>query len=194
MASRSIRYLTLSQLCFFIFVILCISLMPDFLFSRDEGGISNFGVHRATILPFTLAFLGSSLLILKAARFIPSSSKLYNRLRYGLYILACLILSVLASTYPYKLNKTLDNLHILIGLMLFYYEMGFAIWLTLVVKRKRVNFLLLIIQSLGFFMGLLTLINVIHLLFVAQVITSLGFGLLIIYSVGQLMQSNDSKH
>ncbi|MGA3150323.1 MAG: hypothetical protein ABSD10_01725 [Candidatus Saccharimonadales bacterium] len=186
MANKVVRYLVLSQLSLFIFLGTCIALLPRFLFERNEGGVSNYGVHAATIVPYSLAFLLCGVFILQAARYIPRTTQSLNCLRYALYALAGLLFLVLATTYPYKINSTLRIIHIISGVMIFCFEMVMAVWLVMVLVKDRVNISLLAAQLVGFFIAFFTLIGAAHLLFVAQSITGMAFGALLIRIGSQL--------
>ncbi len=188
MANKVVRYLVLSQLSLFIFLGICIVLIPRFLFDRNEGGVSNYGIHRVTVVPYTLAFLLCGIFVMLAARFIPHTTKLFNCLRYALYALACLLLLGLATTYPYKINTTFQYLHIASTITIFCFEMAMAIWMIFALLRDRVNIILLAAQVSGFLIAFFTFIGTIYLLFVAQIITSLAFSALLIRSGRQLIQ------
>jgi len=47
------RDLLVSQCTFFAFLALCIVLMPGILFRRNEGGMSNYGIHTVTVIPYS---------------------------------------------------------------------------------------------------------------------------------------------
>jgi hypothetical protein len=173
------RYLAFSQLSLFSFLIICTVITPDFLFKSHEGGASNYGVHSTTVVPYTLAFLLCSIFIVRAAHLLASVAHL-RRFRYALYVLACLFLLVLVSTYPYKLNGFLDNVHIGTAIVLFYFETGMAIWIALVLLKDLLSKTLLIIEIAGFLTASFSLGGAVHILFVGQVITAVSFGALLV--------------
>src|SRR5687768_5459989 len=45
----------------------CVPLMPDFLFSSTMGGVSNYGVHARTVVPYSAGIVISAGLLLTAA-------------------------------------------------------------------------------------------------------------------------------
>src|SRR5271167_3737035 len=94
----------LSQCTFFAFLLMSIALLPGFLFTRNERGLSNLGIHLRTVVPYTLAFAGSSFFILRAAGEAPASGAVSGRFRRLLYVLGTLLVLVLASTWFYKRN------------------------------------------------------------------------------------------
>jgi len=179
MSSKVARYLALSQLSLFGLLAICTVIMPSFLLKHHEGGASNYGVHATTIVPYTLAFLLCSIFIVRAARLLVSIKNL-KRFRYALYTLAGLFLSVLITTYPYKINNFLDNLHIGTAIVLFYFETGMAIWMALVLLKDKLSIALLTVEIIGFFIAFFSLWGAVHILFVAQIITAVSFGALLI--------------
>lgn len=172
------RYIGLSQLSFFAFLSVCIIIMPGFLLERNEGGVSNDGVHWQTVVPYTLAFLLCSIFLMRAA-FVLRQLQTSGRLCAALLIVAGSLLLVLGSTYPYKLNVMFKDIHIAAGVELFCLEIGLAFWLTFTFLRSAPGVVLLTIQIAGFLLAALTLAGRLHLLFVSQIITSLAFGLIL---------------
>ncbi len=178
MTNKVVRYLILSQLSLYGFLGICSFINPEFLFG--EGGVSNYGVYRTTVVPFTSAFLLSGMFLILASRCIPKSPVTSLRIRRALWVQALLLFAVLLSTYPYKLNHTYKYMHITAGVLLLIFNVILVSWVTLRVYRDKINILLLIGEFVGFLITLLTLLGVIHWLFVAQVLTSLFFGVFII--------------
>jgi len=154
--------------------------MPHFLFERNEGGISNFGVHRLTIIPFSLAFLACSICLAQTAHLLKPKTSIAKQFRMILIGFSALLFLTLLSTYPYKLNQRLDEVHIWTGISLFYAELSAAVWLTLRVLKNRLGYLLFFVGSAGFVLATLTFFGLIHLLFVSQIVTAAAFGLLLI--------------
>lgn len=188
MSHKVIRYLALSQLSLVVFLGICFALIPRFLLQGNEGGVSNYGVNSTTVLPYSVAFLLSGLLVLKAAYYLPRSTQAFNHFRQLLYTLAALLFLVLVSTYPYKLSVALKDLHIGAAALLFCFETAFSIWLVLVLQEDRTSSLLLTVQMVGFLLAFLSLIKFVHLLFIAQMITGVAFGSSLIYGGWRLVQ------
>ena len=143
-------YLALSQLSLLSFLTLCIVLLPGFLFSRNEGGVSNYGIHEPTVVPYTLGSSLCAIFIAQAAHYIAHGTKAHGSFRYSLYILAGLLLFSLVSTYRYKVNSTYKNIHIIAGILLFCFEMAMATWMALIIARDRTSIMLLAVQAGGF--------------------------------------------
>jgi uncharacterized membrane protein len=187
MQRKATRLVLLSQLCLNGFLLVCTLLMPQFLFERDEGGVSNFGVHALTVVPFSLAFgLGGALLLL-AVRGIPRRSKTRQReLQSVLSLLGALLFLVLVTTYPYKVNRFFDNLHIAAAILLFVAELAAGAWFA-VSRNDTLNLTLFAVQIVGSLAALLTLAGVLHVLFVAQLLAGLSFGALLVRTVSQML-------
>jgi hypothetical protein len=190
--ARVVRYIAISQISFFACLSVCAIIMPGFLLERNEGGVSNYGVHWQTVMPYTLAFLLCSIFLALAAFKLPRS-QFSGRFRVALLIVAGSLLLVLCSTYPYKLNATFKDTHIATGIELFCLEMVLAFWLALTFLRDWRGALLLAVQIAGFLLATLTLFGTLHVLFVAQMVTSLAFGLLLWQSAKRLLVSQTSR-
>jgi hypothetical protein len=187
MASKVTRYLILSQLSLYVFLGICIVIMPAFVFNHNEGGASNYGVHFSTVAPYTLGFLLSTICIIQSGRLIPGGAKTASRFRQALYVLAGLQLVVLASTYSYKSSLAVDHLHVMSVILTFLFDMVFAGWMIATVLKDKTAVWLFAIEFAGFLLGVGSFIGAIHLLFLAQVVTGLAFGGLLIRSGQKLV-------
>jgi hypothetical protein len=185
---RVSRYLVISQLGFFAFLAICLALVPRSLVDHNEGGVSNFGVTAATRIPYTLAFLTGALFILMAGHATPRITPTRNSFRRGLFTLGALFLAVLASTYPYKVDVTFKDAHIVIATLLIAFELAMSMWLVYETPRHWIPILLLVVQATGCLLALITLIGILHLLLVAQLLAGAAFGVLLVRSGRQLVQ------
>ncbi len=164
-------------------------MVPHVLLASDEGGVSNYGVYGKTVVPFTIALVACGVFILMAAQIAPRTPTLLERFRCALQILGLLFLLLLTTTYPYKLNSTLKDVHVGVGSILFLFEMAMGIWMTVVLQSDWITVQLLLLQSIGFLLALSTLIGVLHILFLSQIIASLAFGVLLVRMAFQLESS-----
>ena len=194
MGSRVSRYLLMSQVSFLALLAICVAITPGFLFERDEGGVSNFGVTPATRIPYTLAFLMCATFLLLAGHATPRRPPILDQFRRALFILGTLFVLVLVSTYPYKVNATLKDIHIMMGVLLIAFELAISSWLTFAIPRNSINILLLLIQAAGCLLALATLIGALHLLFLAQLMASAAFGVLLVRAGQQLVQRSLIEH
>lgn len=177
MPRAATRYIVWSQVGFYTFITICTIISPEFLFERNEGGMSNYGVHAKTVIPFTLAFLSSMVLVAMAAHVLSRRIKL----KVILYAFSILLLLVMLSTYPYKVNDFYRQLHIVTGILLVSFETVVSIWLATAI-RDHIATILLAFQVVGSVLALLTLVGVFHILFITQIITGVAFGALLVYS------------
>ena len=157
------------------FLVLSISLHPGFVFKGNEGGISNYGIHLRTAIPYSVAFALGALSTFKAAgtRTFPSVA------RIGLLVYAVLLLMTLVSTYAYKLSYGLKLVHVSVAVVLISFEVLASTWSCLRV-RSRGTAALFAVVVVGFIVVGLTFIGVAHLLFIGQALTTLGFAGLMI--------------
>ena len=182
-----VRDLLFSQVSFFACLGICLLISPTLLFERNEVGVSNYGVMAATAVPFTIGFLLCAMFIAMAARLTPRHPLPLGRFRHALFALGGLLLLVLASTYPYKINVELKDAHIVAGGLLISFEMVTSLWLTLRLSWNWKSLLLLVAQATGCVLALITLVGVLHLLLLAQLIASGAFGVLLVRGGQQLL-------
>ncbi len=171
-------YLLLGQLCLIGSAAICYLLLPQY--TSGGGGASNYGVHRQTIVFFSFGLLACGISTSLAAQRLAAAKPPQIALRRGLWLLAALLIAVLLSTYPYKLNAALDVLHRLVTIALFVYEILLGGWLVWHISRRRLNYLLFIVQLAGSLLAVLSLLEIVHLLFIAQLIAALSFGALLV--------------
>ena len=180
MAHSSSRYLLFGQLCLLLFLSVCTVVMPRYLFQRNEGGISNYGIAWSTVVPYSLGFLGCSLLSWQAVRSLSNVSGHLQRFRALVYVFSGLMLFVLLSTYPYKLGAGFGLLHLLATVATFWFEAIAAVWLAVVVLKDWLAFVLLGAVVVAFILAIFIFVGIIHLLFVTQVLIGAGFGALLV--------------
>lgn len=184
--TRVARYLLYAQLSLFVFILVCTLIIPHFLFERNEGGVSNYGIYARTVIPYSLAYGLCAVLTIRSALLIPKTVPLYRQLKYMLLLLGFLYLIVLLSTYPYKINHVFGIVHEYVDLLLFVFEIIAASWLAFILVRRARTIVLFAIQLAGTTLLLLTLIGSIHILFITEVLTGFAFGLLLVDSVAYL--------
>jgi hypothetical protein len=170
----------ISQCAFFVGVAVCIAITPTYLTSANEGGLSNYGVHRDTVVPYTLAFLCSSVLLLVAAHLARARASTERPFRRGLRTVGWLALAVLVSTYPYKVDSGLRDVHIVLGIALIATEVCFGLWLAHRIVGDAEARLALGVLVAGAALAVVTLAGVLHLLFTTQLVASLAFAYLVV--------------
>jgi len=181
----------IGQICFFAFVGISIALHPGFVFKSNEGGISNYGIHVKTFVPFSLGFLLCSACSALAAR-----RRRGDVLAVALYIYAVLLILTLASTFPYKVNSTFKEIHVIVGIAIVVFELVASLVLTWWARSwSLVPFLVL--SVVGFVVAGLTFLGAFHLLFLGQALLSVGIaGVLILTATkenGEVPQSTPAR-
>jgi hypothetical protein len=171
----------LSQVVFLVMVGVCVTILPHFVFERDEGGMSNFGVHAATIPFYTLAFSMSAILLLRAA-YLVSHQNGHHPLTLVFIGTACALLLELATTYPYQLNNAFNTIHVAVNIVASLFEVVAGSWVAGVLVRTRATALLLSCLLAAFILGVLTFLGTIHILFITQILGAISFGSLLIAS------------
>jgi hypothetical protein len=177
MSPKVFRFALLGQLALFVFRLFCFLLIPHFLLQPDEGGVSNYGLYEKTVVPYSLAFGLVSICTTISALNLPKEQR---SLRTSLFYLSGLYLLVLLTTYPYKLNDTLNSIHSDSGALLFISMSVLGIWLATVVARHLVTTVLCIFELMAFGLAVLNYYGYLHVLFIAEGLTGSLFGLLLI--------------
>ena len=183
---RPHHYLLISQIILTASVLLCTIIFPQYLLSTNQGGVSNFGTEDRTRVVFSIGFGAVAVGSWLAARRIRIVAKRLSRLRWGLYLLSCLYLLVLISTFSYKLVPAYRTLHIQAAILLFWGMLALAIWLRIILNNQSAIRVAFIVFVVGFVTALLTFIGIFHLLFVAQLICGFSFGYILVRGVASL--------
>lgn len=142
------RYLVYSQIVIYATFLICIALMPSSL--AANSGLSYFGVHRLTIVPFGFGMLLGSYFIMRASHYLASTAKWLNLALRGI---ALLIVGIIVT--PYTFDGWFDVAHRTFGISLFSLQLLLALWLVMFNKRSWMNYGLLALQIAG---GLVSLV------------------------------------
>ena len=183
MRTRAGAYIAFSQLCLLSFVALCIALHPGLVLKWNEGGLSNYGIHVKTAVPYTLGFALCSFFTFATARTLPARSHLAKQMRLLLNVYGALVLFSMLSTYGYTLNTPLKLLHVVSGIAIILFGTGASLWMFARLRSSRSDSVWLAIQVAGFVLALIDFFNVLHVLFLAQLLTGVGFGFLVVHAV-----------
>ncbi len=180
MNSRTARHIAIGQICFGFFIAVCVALHPGFVLKWNEGGMSNYGVHAKTVVPYTLALGLVAGFSYSAARWIDRSDAVSARLRRVLVVYGWLVVAVLVSTYFYSLNTTLRDVHMTIGTGLTAFAAGASWWMYRLSGGHALDAALLGVQLLGDVLALATLVGALHVLFASEVLAWVGYGSLLV--------------
>jgi len=179
--THSATLIILGQLSLLFFLSISVALHPGFVFKSDEGGISNYGIHLKTALPYTLAFTLCAFFTLRAAHLYPRTERSTRHLRYMLYAYSCLVLLTLLSTYIYKVSYAFKQLHVVVGVTTMSFELLASVWMSIRL-RSTWDLLFLAVQLTGFVLAGLTFLGTLHVLFLGQALATLGFALLLMHT------------
>lgn len=185
MRGRATSFVVLGQIAFWGFTFVCVALHPGFALRANEGGLSNYGVHLKTFIPYTLALAVTALFSLRAASSL-HAGLLDRGLARVLRCYGALLLIVLLSTYPYTLNLGLRDAHFALGIALALAEVIGAAWMFRTTRQGPVDVVCLVIQWAGVFLLVLTGFSGLHLLFASQITMAVGFGWLLVRATSQV--------
>jgi hypothetical protein len=164
-------------------VALCVVLRPGFVLKVNEGGVSNYGVHVKTAVPYYLALTVAAVGAYLAATRARDSMELPQRLRALLLCYATLIVLTLASTFAYTLDKPQRDLHVGVGIVLTVFEILASLWMY---RERRGDLGLVLVQLAGVVVAALTIVGLVHLLFVSEIVTGASFAVLLFRTTRQL--------
>jgi hypothetical protein len=179
--TRAVTYIVWGQILFALFIGVCIALHPGIVLKSNEGGVSNYGIHIKTALPYTLALGLLALYSRRAAVLYSKSDALARRLRRVLTAYCVIVIVMLFSTYVYSLNHILRDIHISFGTVLITFEAFTAVWMFGRL-RSAWDGLFLATQLAGALLALVTIVGILHVLFLAEELANTGFACLLIHT------------
>ncbi len=141
--SKEVLYLIYGQLSLFTGVIICILILPKGLIVNE--GVSYYGVHSRTIIPFVTTFVISVWFIFLAAKNFSIQYPFWV-IRDELYIDIVLMLVIMVT--PFNDGRLVGDVHVLAGILLFSLQFILAIWLGLVIFRNYLNSILLFLLTI----------------------------------------------
>lgn len=167
-------------------IFICTCLIPSYLFRADQGGISNFGTQAATVIPYSLAFIGGGLLLIAAGTKVNIKSAHSMGARTALLVVGALNIAVAITTYTYKLSSELALLHQYSALALFLAELPIAVWFAFSASGSATTRRWFVVFASGFGLAALTYFGLLHVLFVAEAVTAAGFALVCVSTLSTL--------
>jgi hypothetical protein len=171
------RHVARGQIGFALFIAICVCLHPGLVLKANEGGMSNFGVHLKTVVPYTVALCFASILSFRASQFLQANTRQARQLKTLLRSYSALILLTLFSTYGYTLNTPLKVIHFTLGVMILAFESVASLWMYRALHSWGV---VVIIQYVGLILAALTWSGQLHVLFLTEVVTGVAFALLLV--------------
>ena len=170
-------YVALSQVGFAFFLAICVAIHPGLVLKVNEGGMSNYGVHARTAVPYTLALGFAAGLTYQAARLMRTTTTPSRHFRVLLRTYSWLTLLTLLTTYGYTLNAPLKYVHVAVGVAIIVFESAASLWMY---RALRSLGAFLFVQLLGFVLAALTFFGTLHVLFLSQILTGGAFAILLV--------------
>jgi hypothetical protein len=168
-------------------VALAVALHPGFVLKANEGGISDYGVHLKTAVPYDLALASAALGAYLASWHARGSKNLPPGLRTVLLTYAILVAVTLASTFGYTLDRPQRDLHVVVGSVLTLFEVVAVLWMY---RVRRGDLPLVLVQLTGAVLGALTITGQIHLLFTSEIMTGGSFAIMLYRTTRQLSSAD----
>jgi hypothetical protein len=176
---RALRFIVLGEVAFLVFTGVCVVLHPGFVVKRNEGGLSDYGVHLKTVIPYTLALGLLGTYSLRAAVLYSKNDRRSRRLRSLIFSYCSVVLLVLLSTYVYTLNKGLKDFHYALGTLLIVVVFVGSLWMYRLWPASATVRVFLFVQLAGDVLNIMTAFGKLHVLFVAELVSNVGFALIL---------------
>ena len=187
MKHDGLRYALLSQILLFAGSLVAVVLRPEFFFSLDQGGVSNYGVIPLTILPYTVALLGCGYYMMRSALSLPADNADLRDGRRVIFVVGVFYILMLLSTYPYQQSLVLTYVHQIISIMLVLIILLAGVWIyQQLLRMKAAQQRDIVVLLIGVVLGFLTVIDAVRVLFTAQIIVAIGFGRLYLHYMSRV--------
>src|SRR3989344_132597 len=125
------QYLIYSQLALFSSVFISILLAPQSLATKH--GITYYGIHQPTVIPYVAGSLISIWFIYKAAKSLPRISP-FPMIKYILFSFVTINLALLVT--PHTWGSLFDWSHQIVAFILFATELILSIWLVIILNNR----------------------------------------------------------
>ncbi len=172
----ALRRYIMGQVGLYGFLLVCTIILPVGTIVND--GLSYYGVHLATIIPYSLSLLLCSGFTMATGRALTRAGRTFRPFVFASYLFAVLMLGVLAT--PHTLNQAFSIAHVLIGNTLFLGQFILIIWAVFKFQRDSLNFLLLGLLIVISAVAFLSLLQLLPWLFETQISFQLTFGILLV--------------
>lgn len=177
---RAVTFIVLGELAFLVFIGVSVALHPGFVLKWNEGGMSNYGLHIKTAVPYTLALALLALYSRRAALLCARGDERSRRLRFVLKSYSSILLLVLLSSYIYSLDIVLKDVHFALGTALVVLVGSASLWMFQVWSPSTWVWLFLFVQLSGDVLALLTALGVLHFLFLSEMLVNVSFASLLV--------------
>jgi hypothetical protein len=180
--ARAASYVVRGEITFLVFTAVSVALHPGFVLKRNEGGMSDYGSHIKTVVPYTLALLFLALYSHRAALLYRGGDERTKGLRTLLRAYSAVVFSVLLSTYVYTLSSVLKDLHFALGTALIVVVGVGSLWMYRQWPASKGVGLLLFIQLVADVLSLLTVVGMLHVLFLTEILANVAFAAILIWT------------
>ena len=153
---------------------------------KHNRGLSFYGEHWSTAVPYGSGFILCDYFLLRAANALPRKDKTFRLLYIFINILTLLLLSVLLT--PDTLNSFFNWSHIIVSSVLFLFELYFAVWLSLNCYRDWIVLALLALQFLAGIFAMLSQFHYVYYLSESSLFFQFFFGILLAYALAKFVQ------
>ncbi len=109
-------------------LIICVAIRPMSL--TNNSGISYFGIHFSTVVPYAITFLINSYLYWHIAIAINKQSKINKLMSVALFIMSAMFIGLILTPYTY-----LSGLHEFFGSVLFSLQLILSLVITFLYKK-----------------------------------------------------------
>ncbi len=173
------------QLSLFGFMGLAIALRPGLVLKWNEAGVSSYGDHLKTVVPYSLALALAGVLAVGASR-ASAHDPSRRALRWLLDVYGVLMLATLVSTYGYTSNPIVRSIHVAVNVTTALYLSGASLSFFRRTRATRVDAGWLVVQLLGLTLAIVDYVKLLHVLFMAQPLAGVGFGVLSVRALRRL--------
>lgn len=164
-------------------VLLCVLMRPGGL--GANSGISYFGVHRDTVIPYTIALVGCAMLTCRGLRAAAAASPAPKLLRGSANALAAVSFGIALT--PYSVSGLFDWLHTIFGAVLFILQLTLAVQFLRWTDGDLLTALLLVAQCVGAVIAAIFVLPKEGFLIHGEVAFQIAFGALMIRTFSLLL-------
>jgi hypothetical protein len=179
----AVSYLLLAQLSFFLCLAIAV-FMTTAGFTRNHG-LSFYGEHWSTAVPYGSGFILCDYFLILAANALPKDVRECRRLSLLLNLLAVSMLIVLLT--PDTVNSFFNWSHSIASSILFLYELSFSTWLAVRCFGNAFVWLLIFLLLTAGVLALLSDFHVVLYLSEGILIFQLVFSVLLVYTVSHYL-------
>lgn len=179
----SVRRILLGQLVLYGGLTTCILILPSGLSSND--GISYYGTHAQTVIPYAFGLIGAAIFGWLAANALTEPSLRIVRLSLDIY--GFLMLGVIMT--PYGTGRWMNDAHTLISVTLFSLQTLLGVWFASKLATWWSWLLILIAVGAGF-ISILFISPTHGFLLQAQLVFQVAFGVLVVLGLQSLLRGN----